>query len=160
MMSIQQSNHDRVSQEMHFVYYWTSEVDGRQCWECTVCSTGGSVPKDGDPELAAEKAHGDTPIGTTSSPHSRPPTMVPPAERTYYNATAPPRGCICEHVDVGIGWVRVAEWEECPVHGYDSGGWCICANWKPGEFIDLNGFRRDWLPEGDEINPSCELHGI
>lgn len=43
-------------EQTHYVFYF--EEDGRQCWECETCSSGGSVGEFGDPELAAERAHG------------------------------------------------------------------------------------------------------
>lgn len=41
--------------ERHQIFY--EEVDGRNYWECQTCSSSGSTPEWGDPEIAAENSH-------------------------------------------------------------------------------------------------------
>lgn len=55
-------------EETHYVYYFERD-EGRQAWECQVCSRGGSVGEFGDPELHAEQMHakdGVTRLAVTS----------------------------------------------------------------------------------------------
>lgn len=58
------------AREVHYIHYEdTSAYDGRQAWECTTCSSSGSVGEFGDPEAAAERSHarsGVTSLGTTT----------------------------------------------------------------------------------------------
>lgn len=68
-----------------------------------------------------------------------------PARGQGYVATWPAADCICEAVDIGIGFIYSNE-VDCPQHGDPELFLCSCVNWVPG------------MREGDERDPDCVIH--
>lgn len=68
-----------------------------------------------------------------------------PARGQGYLATWPSPDCICESVDIGIGFIYSNE-VDCPQHGDPELFLCSCVSWVPG------------MREGDERDPDCVIH--